>query len=60
MIGFRSAWAVAADSQFGVSTYETVFLNGTFAWSPDLYTNIPNGGLHILWVRRVCNWRLRL
>jgi porin len=35
---------LAADSQFGVSTYETVFLNGTFAWSPDLYTNIPNGG----------------
>ena len=35
---------LAADSQFGVSTYETIFLNGTFAWSPDLYTNIPNGG----------------
>src|SRR6266481_1007052 len=34
---------LAADSQFGVSTYETVFLNGTFAWSPDLYTNIQNG-----------------
>jgi porin len=35
---------LAADSQFGTSTYDTVFLNGTFAWSPDLYTNIPNGG----------------
>jgi len=35
---------LSADSQFCVSTYETVFLNGTFAWSPDLYTNIPNGG----------------
>ena len=35
---------LAVDSQFGVSTYETVFLNGTFAWSPDLYTNIQNGG----------------
>ncbi len=35
---------LAADSQFGVSTYENVFLNGTFAWSPDLSTNIPNGG----------------
>jgi porin len=35
---------LAADSQFCVSTYETVFLNGTFAWSPDLSTNIPNGG----------------
>jgi porin len=34
---------LAADSQFGVSTYESVFLNGTFAWSPDLYTNIQNG-----------------
>ena len=35
---------LAADSQFCVSTYATVFLNGTFAWSPDLYTNILNGG----------------
>lgn len=35
---------LAADSQFGVSTYETVFLNGTFGWSPDLSTNVPNGG----------------
>src|SRR5260370_29083015 len=34
---------LAADSQFGVSTYEAVFLNGTFAWSPYLYTNIQNG-----------------
>jgi len=51
---------LAADSQFCVSTYDTVFLNGTFGWSPDLYTNIPNGGPGgILWVCRVCNWRLR-
>jgi porin len=35
---------LAADSQFGISTYDSVFLNGTFGWSPDLYTNIPNGG----------------
>jgi porin len=35
---------LAADSQFSVSTYDTVFLNATFGWSPDLYTNIPNGG----------------
>ena len=35
---------LAADSQFGISTYGAVFLNGTFGWSPDLYTNIPNGG----------------
>ena len=35
---------MAADSEFGGSTYDTVFLNGTFGWSPDLYTNIPNGG----------------
>ena len=35
---------LAADSQFCVSTYDTVFLNGTFGWSPDLSTNIPNGG----------------
>jgi len=31
---FDPPGAVGADSQFGVSTYETVFLNGTFAWSP--------------------------
>jgi len=35
---------LAADTQFAVPTYETVFLNGTFGWSPDIYTNIPNGG----------------
>jgi porin len=35
---------LAADTQFGVPTYETVFLNATFGWSPDLYTNVPNGG----------------
>ena len=35
---------LAADSEFGVPTYDTVFLNGTFGWSADLYTNIPNGG----------------
>lgn len=33
-----------ADSEFDISTYATVFLNGTFGWSPYLYTNIPNGG----------------
>jgi porin len=35
---------LAADSQFDLSTYSAVFLNGTFSWSPYLYTNIPNGG----------------
>ena len=35
---------LAADSEFGLSSFDTVFLNGTFGWSPDLYTNIPNGG----------------
>ena len=35
---------LGADSQFDLSTYATVFLNGTFGWSPYLYTNIPNGG----------------
>ena len=35
---------LAADTQFDTSTYNTVFLNGTFGWSPDLSTNIPNGG----------------
>jgi porin len=35
---------LAADSRFGVSIYENIFLNGAFGWSPDLYTNIQNGG----------------
>lgn len=35
---------LAADTQFDTSTYNAVFLNGTFGWSPDLSTNIPNGG----------------
>ena len=30
-------------------TYDTVFLNGTFGWSPDLYTNIRNGGPGFPW-----------
>jgi porin len=33
-----------ADYQFGISTYDAVFLSGTFGWSPDIYTNIANGG----------------
>jgi len=35
---------LGADSEFDISTYSAVFLNGTFGWSPYLYTNIPNGG----------------
>jgi porin len=35
---------LGADSEFDLSTYSAVFLNGTFGWSPYLYTNIPNGG----------------
>src|SRR5262249_52590267 len=35
---------LGADSEFDLSTNSIVFLNATFSWSPDLYTNIPNGG----------------
>ncbi|MGH9515297.1 MAG: carbohydrate porin [Terriglobales bacterium] len=35
---------LGADSEFDLSTYSVVFLNGTFSWSPYLSTNIPNGG----------------
>jgi porin len=35
---------LGADSEFDLSTYSLVFLNGTFSWSPCLSTNIPNGG----------------
>jgi porin len=35
---------LGADSQFDLSTYSAVFLNGTFSWSPYLSANIPNGG----------------
>src|SRR5262249_26308804 len=34
---------LGADSEFDLSTYASVFLNGTFGWSPYLYTNNPNG-----------------
>ena len=35
---------LGADSEFDLSTYSVVFLNGTFGWSPYLSTNIPNAG----------------
>ena len=35
---------LGADSEFDLSTYSAVFLNGTFSWSPYISTNIPNGG----------------
>ena len=35
---------LGADSEFDLSTHSIVFLNATFSWSPDLSTNIPNGG----------------
>ena len=35
---------LGADSEFDISTYSALFLNNAFGWSPDLYTNIPNGG----------------
>ena len=35
---------LGADSEFNLSSYSAVFLNGTFGWSPYLSTNIPNGG----------------
>ena len=35
---------LGADSEFDLSTNSIVFLNTTFSWSPELYTNIPNGG----------------
>jgi porin len=35
---------LGADSEFDLSTYSAVFLNGTFSWSPYLSTDIANGG----------------
>ena len=35
---------MGADSEFYVSTYSVVFLNGALSWPPTLSTNIPNGG----------------
>jgi len=35
---------LGADSEFYVSTHAILFLNAAFAWSPSLFTNVPNGG----------------
>ena len=34
----------SADSEFLVSDYSGLFINGTFGWPAFAYTNIPNGG----------------
>ena len=51
---------LGADSEFGVPTYDTVFLNGTFGWSPISIRTSQMEALRILWARRACEWRLRL
>ena len=35
---------LAADSEFVLSDYSGLFLNGTFGWPPFAYTNLPSGG----------------
>lgn len=35
---------LAADSEFIISDYAALFLNGTFGWPAFAYTNIPEGG----------------
>lgn len=35
---------LTADSEFVISDYGSLFLNGTFGWPPFLYTNLPEGG----------------
>jgi len=35
---------LAADSEFVISDYGSLFINGTFGWPAFLYTNLPNGG----------------
>lgn len=38
------AGQLAGDSEFAISDYASVFLNGTFGWPVALTSNIPNGG----------------
>lgn len=35
---------LTADSEFVISDYGSLFINGTFGWPAFMYTNIPNGG----------------
>ena len=35
---------IAADSEFVLSDYSGLFLNGTFGWPPFAYMNLPQGG----------------
>lgn len=35
---------LAADSEFMISDYSGLFINGTFGWAPITSMNIPNGG----------------
>jgi porin len=35
---------MAWDAEFAVSTYGSLFLNGTFGWPAFLYQNVPGGG----------------
>jgi len=35
---------LSADSEFVISDYSGLFINGTFGWPAFAYTNIPNGG----------------
>lgn len=35
---------LTADSEFFISDYGALFINGTFGWPPAVYMNIPEGG----------------
>ena len=35
---------ISADSEFVISDYSALFLNGTFGWSPFVSMNLPQGG----------------
>lgn len=38
------AGQLAADSEFMISEYGSLFINGTFGWPAFIYMNVPNGG----------------
>ncbi len=38
------AGQLAADAEFIISTYGSLFINGTFGWPAFVYMDIPNGG----------------
>jgi carbohydrate-selective porin OprB len=49
---------LAADTEFVISDYAAIFLNGTFGWPAFMYMNLPQGGQATRWEPWGCDWQL--